>query len=254
MTKVSHVFRSRILSTFLFLALSCSAVFSQDARSPVGTWELVIARAGLSAKETGTVFLTFNADNTFTGYGLTTGSFTVFTLTGTWNVDSRGKLTGDYTQDLVGNLLEASFVGKATAGKRLEMNAVGILGKFKLKGIPLRSLPDISGAWNGTVIQIGALGKSFETYEFTNSSQFPGVLGISGAGAEGNLPFTISGAAIVTAKGKITAFKLNDFGGDQLLSGTFTGKFAQKKQTISLLGSDAAGLDVISVRVHLSRP
>ena len=254
MTKLSHVFCSRILSTFLFLALSCSAVFSQDVRSPIGTWELSIARTGLSAKETGTVFLTFNADHTLAGYGLTTASFTVFTLTGTWNVDSRGKLTGSYSEDLFGSLLDASFSGKATAGKRLEMSALGILGKFKFNGIPMRSLPDISGAWNGTVIRIGALSKSFEIYQFTNSTQFPGVFDVTGAGTEGNRLVTISGTAIVTAKGKVTAFKSNNLGGDELSNDTFTGKFQQRKQIISLLGSDAAGLGVVSVRDHISRP
>ena len=61
-----------------------------------------------------------------------------------------------------------------------------------------------------------------------------------------------------TAKGKVTAFKINDFsvspGVAEETSDTLVGAFRQKQQTIGLLGNNAAGLNVINERIHLSRP
>ena len=255
MINSTHIVRLRILPTILFLALSSSAVFSQDARSPVGTWELAIARPQRDAKETGTVFLTFNTDKTLAGYGFTTGSFGVFTLTGTWDLDPGGRLKGNYTQVEFDNSLDATFVGRATAGKKLEMNAEGILGAFKYRGAPMGTLPDISGSWNSVVTRVGVKGRISEAYQFTNSVQFPGVFGIIGSGTNANRSFAISGMGIVTSKNEVTAITQNDFGGDELTGDFFTGKFRPGKHTIGLLGDEAAGIDpTIPVRARLSRP
>jgi hypothetical protein len=254
MKKLLNLSRSQLVSTLLFLSLSSAPVFSQEIKSPVGDWELSIARTGRSAKETGTVFLTFNTNNTFAGYGLTTATFEVFTLSGTWDVDAKGKLTGQYTQTLFDEPLDATFTGKVNTGKRIEMNAEGLLGTFKYSGVPARPLPDLSGAWSSTLIQTTNRIKSIEAYQFTNSIDFPAVYGIMGNGTNANRSFAVSGIAIVTAAGKVTAFKLNDFGGDKMTSDTLRGKFHSRQNTISLTGIHTDDLDSVSVRARLSRP
>ena len=254
MIKLFNYSRSHIVSTSLFLALSCSAVFSQDARSPIGSWELSIARIGPSAKENGTVFLTFNADHTLVGYGLTTTTFRVGTFSGTWSNSAAGRFEADYTEDLSGDLFDGKFSGRATTGKRLEMNSVGLLGTFKLKGVPTQSLPDISGSWISSSTQTLTRSHSIETCQFTNLTQFPGVVGISGSGTNANRPFAVSGMAIVTAKGKVTVFKVDDFGGSDIAFDEFSGNFRQQKQTMTFRGNDTDGLTVLAVRARLSRP
>lgn len=251
MIKIINLARSLAVS---FLALSCSAVFSQDARSPIGNWELSIVRTGPGAEESGTVFLTFNADHTLTGYGLTTSTFTVATFSGTWSNSAAGRFEADYTEEVFGNLLDGEFSGRATNGKRLEMNSVGVLGTFKLKGVPIQPLPDISGSWVSSVTQPLTRNHSLEACEFTNLTQFPGVVGIVGSGTNDNRSFAVSGMAIVTAKGKVSAFKVNDFGGPKITFDALTGKFRQEKHAITLRGNDTDGLTVLSVRALLSRP
>lgn len=243
-----------VLAVILFLTLSSAPVFAQDSKLPVGNWELSITRTGRSAKENGTVSVTFNTNNTLTGYGLTTATFMVFTLTGTWNVDDKGKLSGEYTQDLFGDLLDADFTGTAVTGKRIEMNAQGILGTFKLKGTPMRPIPDLSGSWNSSLIQTTNRSKSVETYQFTNSIDFPAVYGIVGNGTNGNGSYAVSGIAIVTAAGGVTAFKVNDFGGDEMTGDTLRGKYHPRTKTISLTGTHTDNLDSEAIRARLSRP
>src|SRR5882724_646818 len=127
-------FRLYILSFFFLFALTCSVGLAQVAATPVGTWEIAIARTGSSAKETGTAFVTFSNNNTFAGYGITTLTFSVFALSGTWDVDASGKLVGNYTEDLNGTFINGSVIGKATTGKKLQLNIVASNGTFKLNG------------------------------------------------------------------------------------------------------------------------
>jgi len=253
MIKIFSLSRSLIVSTSL-LVLSSSAVLSQDARSPIGSWELSIARTGSFTKETGTVFLTFNADHTLTGYGLTSAISAVATFSGTWSNSPGGRFEADYTEQVFDSVLDGKFSGRATFGKRLEMNSVGLLGTFKLEGAPMQSLPDISGSWISSATQTLTRNHIIETDQFTNLTQFPGIVGISGSGTNSNRPFAVSGMAVVTAKGKLTVSKMNDFGGSDLAFDLFTGKFDQKKNTITLLGDDTDGLTVLSVRARLTRP
>jgi hypothetical protein len=247
-----NISRSRIFSTFLFLALSGHAIFAQDKRSPIGAWELAVARTDHSFKEKGTAFVTFNADHTLTGYGLTI--YNLFTVSGTWTVDAKGKLTGTYAENVGLDTLNATFTGKATTGKRLEITAEGILGRFKYNGVPMRSLPEILGTWSSIVTRLDGTGRDFEIYEFTSVPQYPGIFSIAGNGVSGGLPYAIDGTGIITAKGKITAFRGNDFEGGGTTSDFLTGTFRERQQIISLLGTDASGLISTPVRVRITRP
>jgi hypothetical protein len=65
--------------------------------SPVGTWEIALAGA-----DHGTAYVTFEADQDFTAYGLSRGSYALFTLSGTWSVDGTGQLSGNYTESING--------------------------------------------------------------------------------------------------------------------------------------------------------
>jgi len=224
---------------------------TQTTRSPVGTWQVSATRTASRTKETGTLFVTFNTNNTFTGYGITTLSLAVITLSGTWNLNASGEIVGSYTENLNGTLIDGSLVGKASAGKALELSIVASNGTFKLNGKPalLDNIPDFTGSWDGLVTEEHVT--VAETYTITVLDGSPGIFEITGNGNGPNGPFTISGAAVETTKGQLTGFAFSDFQEGGSDTTYLTGKFNPLKQTVSLSGIDANNL---RVRAKLSRP
>lgn len=196
---------------------------------------------------------------------MTTMSFTLFQLSGTWSNDASGRLVGDYTNNSFGDLLNGTFVGKATSGKKLEMNVRALDGLFKFDGKPATGTPDFSGPWTASIAEPHVLSGrgpvlessmkphtgSIETYEIVGSNVFPGVFDIAGIGTGTNGPFTITGKAILTARGKVTMFKFNGFQSGDSTTDIATGKFNERKQTAVLNGQDTSGP---LWRAKLSRP
>jgi len=252
MKKLATLLHSNIVSVFVFLGLTCGTAFSRPSSSPVGTWEVTITRPNSSPLEKGTVFLTFSNDNTFTAYGMTTGTFTVFKWSGTWNVNASGKLVADYIENIFDAQLDGHFEGRALNGKRLHLKVAGLDGRFDINGKPADGIPDFGGSWNGTLRH--SIGQppieggdpkppmlTTETFQFTPSNEFPGVFDLVGNGSGPEGTFGVTGVAILNSKGKITAFTFNDLnsGGEILV-----GRFIRRKDQTVLHGRDGAGAEV----------
>lgn len=218
----------------------------QGSNSPIGTWEVAIRGTGSSAGATGIAFMTFNSDQSLTGYGLT--PYTMFTLSGAWTLDSSGETVGNYTEDLNGGTISGSFIGKARAGKLLRGTVVAGDGTFSILGNAAGTLPDLSGSWVGLVTE--ARTTVVETYNLTPMGGYPGVFEISGSGSGPDGQFSISGDVIATSKGNIAAFGESDFqaGGTDL--SYVSGKYNFTKQTATLNGGDSNGF---RIRSKLSR-
>jgi hypothetical protein len=243
----THLISFRFATLFCFLLTSLT-LQSQMLTSPIGTWEVAVKRTRSATKEAGTAYLTFNGDQTLSGYGITTATPGVFTLDGTWTVNASGKVVGNYTEDLNGQSVSGSFIGKARLGRNLQADVVSENGTFKLSGKPPGQIPDFSGSWNGLVTQLRTT--VAETYELTPSIDYPGVFEISGDGSGPNGTFSVSGAAILTAKGGVTAFAFSDFEAGGYAVAYVSGKYNAIRHTASLSGLDSRG---IRLRAMLSR-
>lgn len=192
--------------------------------------------------------MTFNGDQNFTGYGITTRSYAVFTLSGTWTLNASGRVVGTYTEDLDGQQASGSFIGKARAGRNFQADVLAQNGIFKLSGKPPGFIPNFSGSWVGLVTE--ARNTVVEHYQITASEDFPGVFDIVGNGAGPSGAFTVAGAAILTWKGGATAFAISEFQGGGIAAAYVIGKYNAAMQTASLTGFDSNGLQL---RIKLSR-
>jgi len=206
----------------------------QTRYSPVGTWEVTIGGGNH-----GIAFLTFNDDSTMSGYGMTRESWGLFTVQGIWTLDAKGKLLGTYTENLYGQLMNGSLIGKARTGRSMNVKIVATNGKFALSGVPVRMTPDISGNWIAYVTQRKIKVPEFIT--LTPSSGFPGVFDVLGTGSGPSGSFAVVGNVIVTSKRKAVVFSVSDFtnGGNGLAS--LTGGFSVSGQTGSLTGETDSG-------------
>jgi hypothetical protein len=232
-------FTFSVLCAFLNLGLSVG--FSQTTHSPVGTWEVTIGGGNH-----GIAFLTFNADFTMSGYGMTRESFGLFTVLGNWTLDEKENLLGTYTENLRGQLITGSFIGKAKTGRRMTAKVVATNGRFTLLGLPVSMTPDISGNWTAYVTQRGIKVPEFIT--FSPSSVFPGVFDFVGNSSGPSGAFTVSGNAILTSRGKAVAFAESDFTNNASVFSSLTGRFNISRQTGSLSGVTDSG-DRLSARI-----
>src|SRR5258706_9340910 len=124
MTPRSHQFTNYCATSTALLLLTMLIGRAQTVNSPVGTWEVAIKRARSSVKETGTAYLTFNSDQTLSGYGITTATPGIFTLDGTWSLNAVGRIIGNYTEDLNGTTVSGSFIGKARFGRAMRADVL----------------------------------------------------------------------------------------------------------------------------------
>ena len=172
---------------FLFaVAMVASDAYAQT--SPVGTWEVLF-----SAPSKGLGRFTFNANNTFTGYGLTAGSGEVFEVEGNWGFDDMGNVA-------------ATFGGTGQFTARVKPGGTAIAGRgvtnggnpLAFKGAPAAEGPNLAGTWNAT-------GRGFtETWTITATGS-PGLFDVTGNGMAGKTTWTLEGQILANSRGVIGA-------------------------------------------------
>lgn len=180
-------------------------------------WDCLLACPG---SEQGIVFLTFNADGTFSGNRLNTrvkkpktpatgrsgvpsdrdpadptgrpftnifGFTTITNTDGRWHFDEKGNTIGVFSSFVDGNLNQWSFKAKIVANKRFTASiSSGIAGNGTLKGIPMkpvtstRSGGDLSGYWSGEENNDTFI--TFEGLLLSPSGVYPNLYDITGYG------------------------------------------------------------------------
>ena len=197
-----------------------------DASSPLGTWELSVSGTGK-----GLAYLTFVDNSTFDGYGMLTGIFGLYTISGSWSFDAKHQAVGSYIETLNGsNLLDGTITAKASKGKSLKASVVsGGISARKFKGTPAGSTSDLSGTWNA----VGSSAKVpfSETYTLTTSATYDHVFDLSGTGTS----YSLSGSALINSRSQLNISTTNG------VTRSLTGKVNLTKGTASLKGSDNAG-------------
>ena len=129
------------------LLLLAPAALSAAEPSPVGTWEIT-----LSGAEQGLAFATFEEDKDLIGYGLSDEAPGLFTLTGTWDIDEKGKLTGSYLREADGEFVTGTLTARLT-DRRIIGSIAAENGNFKFKARPQGTLPNLTGDWDGIATQ-----------------------------------------------------------------------------------------------------
>ena len=229
----------QLLLSFAFLVATLCTSFSQTSNSLVqNTWQVSITRISSKMKETGTAFVNFNANGTYSGYGITTLSGPMFTFSGTWQISGSGQVTGDYDQS---SSISGFVTGKATS-KNLALVVTATDGTYKLNGKPVHvsDIPDFSGSWGVSFTILHTT--SFELISVIPLEGYPGVFQYTG-----NSTDVVSGQVILTGSGQMTAY-LYDLSTTDAAS--MTGKFNASKQTANLSGRD---WDNLSVKAKLFR-
>lgn len=204
------------------------------APSPVGTWEV-----NLTGADQGIAYVTFEEDQDFTAYGISNKSNGLFTLSGTWAVDEKGKLTGSYTELIDGTDVTGTITGKVGAQK-LSGKIVADNGKFNFKGTREKVTQDLTSAWNGTAV----LGKVRipQTYQIS-ATEIPHVFEVTGTGIHPTGgEFAISGTAIAGTKGRLRIHALSEYPGSEIPGITnVAGKVNVAKTKGSLKGTESTG-------------
>ncbi len=208
-------------------------IFVGDLKSPVGTWQTKLRRAGK-----GNAVVEFADDNTIIGHGLSLGTYGIFSITGSWAFNAKHQITGSYSEQLNATpVFTGTILGKVANAKKLSatVKPFTLTPALKLGGIPVAPVPDISGTYTG--ITIVARTKSTVTCVFTPSAALLNVFDL--VVQETNQ--TLTGSVIVTASGALTAVTTN--GTLSSLAGAF--KLPGK---ITLKGKNSLGT-AISVKV-----
>lgn len=200
-------------------------------------WQLSLARTFPRLRDTGTAFITFSNDSSFAGYGLSTHSAGMFTLSGTWAVGASGKVTGTFSESPLSD--SGSITGKANT-KEVLLSLAGSDGTYKLNGKPVSTgdLPDFSGSWD--IILRAPHTNIVSSISVTSTNGYPGLFEIAGPG--------LSGEAIETTKGGLTMYIDSASLGD---TATLAGKFNAVSQAANLSGKDENNG---GVRLKLTRP
>jgi len=229
-----------LASAILFLA---PAALSAAEPSPVGTWEIT-----LSGTEQGLAFATFEADNEFTGYGLTDDSLGLFTLSGTWTIDSEGRLTGTYTQSVDGGTVNGTLSG-TVAARTISGSILAENGNFTFKAKPQGTPRNLAGDWEGVATQNRV--SLPQSYTLVPTS-LPGMFDITGRGLlleSGE--FAITGTALIHSCGKVQLLAISDFIEDQPeIRSSLAGTVKPGRKNNLLRGVDSTGTPL---QVRLSR-
>lgn len=185
------------------LLLLAPAALSAAEPSPVGTWEVT-----LSGAEQGLAFATFEEDKDLTGYGLSDDATGIFTLSGSWDIDENGNLTGSYLRVSDGESVTGTLTARLT-GRRITGSIAAENGNFDFKAKPQGTPRNLAGDWDGVATQNRI--SLPQSYTIVPTS-LPGVFDITGRGLlleSGE--FAISGTALIHSTGKIQLLAISDF-------------------------------------------
>ncbi|WP_367874867.1 hypothetical protein [Luteolibacter sp. Populi] len=193
-----------LLTAALMLLAPMSALAAAPAPSPVGTWEVNLAGA-----DQGIAYVTFEEDQDFTAYGVSAKSFGVFSISGTWEMDEKGRLSAVYEEWINGEDVTGTISGKVTA-KAISGKISASNGNFSFKGMREKVTQDLSGVWNGTVA-VGKKTRLAEVYQISGS-ELPHIYEVTGVGVSPTGgEFQIAGVAIAGSKGKVRIFVQSEY-------------------------------------------
>lgn len=183
------------------LAVIVAALFVQRAGaqvsdSPVGTWEVAYKD---SAKDKGTIYLTFSGDQSLSGYGITLQSFSLFFVSGTWSLDADGQVAASIVVSNELTFGSGTLLGKAKTGSSFKAKGSLQGTPFNLKGKPVSGFTDVSGTWHGQ-FKISGMVADID-FVSTPSPDYAGIWDLDGAvsGPGGSVPFV---GAVLVAGGK----------------------------------------------------
>jgi hypothetical protein len=189
-------------------------------------WEVTTSGA-----DAATLFVSFNDDFTLGGYGIRADCAGVFNLSGTWQAVGTVGILGSMNEDSGCGELPLSLSATVRAGRSLKGAATAGAVVRKWRGIPLSSLPDLSGQWLGEARDKKLHLTTVEGYDFVARDASPGVFDIVDMATD-----SVVGCAIVTSRNQVRAHVIVD-GRDCSL----TGKFNSKRRMLVLKGVDVAG-------------
>ena len=189
------------------------------------SWEVTTSGVGAS-----TLFVSFNDDLTIGGYGVRADCAGVFNLSGTWQPAGSGGILGSINEDSGCGELPLSLSARVNTGRSLKATATAGVVVRKWRGIPLSSLPDLSGQWLGEAQDKKLHVTTVEGYDFVGRDASPGVFDIVDRATD-----SVVGCAIITSRNQVRAHVIID-GRDSSL----TGKFNSKRRRLVLKGLDVA--------------
>jgi hypothetical protein len=238
---------------FAFVGLCCAlgllnlpTASGANTNLLVGTWETQLVGPG---SDRTTCYLTFSNDFTVGGYGIALKSFGPIVIGGFWGVDSKGRLTGSFTEYRDDGAIGATLTRLSVSRNKIRGSAFSSRGRVTLKGDALSTPLDISGSnWVGEVRTRG--NTSFQSYVFTVSTNAPGWYDVTGAGVGPSGAYTISGAVIITSDRRANGYFESDFGnGGTTSTWSFAGKFIPSLECATLRGHSDTGN---GVRIRLT--
>ena len=200
----------------------------------LGTWETTITGA-----DKGLMILTFTNDFTFSGYGLRTGLTNLFTISGDWQFDGSGQLTGHWWEKLrKTDNMHGAFTSESMPGRGFTVRVAGSDAGYSWTVAPATDYVDLSGRWKADIngaypskslhLQLSAKKDGVEAY--------PGVFEITGDG---------SGNLIISSENRI----YGQFRRNSGVVATFTGSFNPAKPTLQLEGTYEGGLEFSATAV-----
>ena len=142
-----------VVATFFLGGTAASAAYT----SPTGEWDFTVTGA-----KQGSAYLSFNSDQTITGYILVipsrgnkggkdhSRSFGFALLAGQWQFDHRGQVVGFLNNDASHQvrLDITSFLGRLKKdGKGFTITGQTEDGRVTLNGVPFQTLPPLSTVW-----------------------------------------------------------------------------------------------------------
>jgi len=190
--------RTVVCTLIIWGAMGCACA----ADSPVGTWEL-------SAKEDGELyngFITFNADFTYSGHTIRTGTRDLSVFNGIWVLDGRD-LAASITLTSDGETFTGSVESKFKAGVSIKGKVLyddGGIAVFSC--VPLGAPPDLTASYTFS----GKIGNSAiaDTRPFAKDLVFGNVYGVPTRSSSAEAPASPRGVvnkgrAIVNSKGSV---------------------------------------------------
>ncbi|PAW69358.1 MAG: hypothetical protein B9S38_09995 [Verrucomicrobiia bacterium Tous-C4TDCM] len=215
------------------LLLLAPAVLATAEPTPVGTWEIT-----LSGAEQGLAFATFEEDKELTGYSLSDDAPGIFTLAGTWDIDEKGRLTGNYIRVVNGQSVNGTLAGKV-AGRGITGKIVAENGNFNFKAKPQGTPLNLTGDWSGLAVQKRTkVGQSYTVVP----TALPGVFDIIGSGlAPLGGDFPITGTAVVHSTGRVQILTSSELDEDAVIISALAGKVNVAKKQNVLKGFETTG-------------
>ncbi len=224
------------------LAVIVAALFVQGARaqvgnSPVGTWEVAYKD---SAKDKGTIYLTFAADQTLSGYGITLQSFSLFFVSGTWSLDAYEQVAASIVVSNELTFGSGTLLGKAKTGSSFKAKGTLEGTPFNLKGIPVSGYADVSGTWHGQ-FKISGMTADLD-FVATPSEDYIGIWDLDGSvsGPGGSVPFV--GAVLVAGGKRVFGYVGDPM--DPFSRSSLSGKLGSYGQTLKGSIQDPDGFKV----------